>query len=198
MSAARSDRPTSVPTRDAPEPAPPPSPARIVCASASQPFAHRWRSRTRGPHLVPVAAVQRRLVALRAQQDQPTPEPTRCFLAVYEHVAPSVVQVVAGSGGRRTPGGRPVRRMATSSPACTSSTEGRRTVTFSDGTVRHRDRCAPARSRIAVCEPSPRGSVPPATMGNPGGSDRGPRVRHRSSIRLKDVLGRRHLGLNAR
>lgn len=179
MTPSRSDRPYGqFPRGDAPEPAPPPEPPRRV------PLRERVARRLRAPlaflalvalTLYLVSAVQTGgLVALRAQQEQPTPEPTPLLsVAVYEHVAPSVVQVVArGSGGvPNTGAGVIVDDMAhilTSLHIIEGS--GDVTVTFSDGTVSPVEIVArlPDRDIAVVRALAPPDQFQPATMGNPG------------------------------
>ena len=122
-----------------------------------------------------VAAVQTGgLVALRAQQEQPTPEPTPLLsVAVYDHVAPSVVQVVAsGAGGEPNTGaGVIVDEMAdilTSLHIIDGSNDIK--VTFSDGTVSPVEIVArlPDRDIAVLRALAPPAEFQPATMGNPG------------------------------
>src|SRR5688572_19463760 len=101
MTPSRSDRPYGqFPGGEVPEPAPAPVTPRRV------PLRERVVARLRAPLALVallalswflVSAVQTGgLVALRAEQEQPTPEPTpQLAAAVYQHVAPSVVQVTA-------------------------------------------------------------------------------------------------------
>jgi putative serine protease PepD len=115
------------------------------------------------------------LVALRAQEAQPTPEPTPLLsVAVYQHVAPSVVQVTAkGAGGEPSTGaGVIVDEMAdilTSLHIIDGASDIQ--VTFSDGTVSDVEVVARLTDRdIAVLRAlSPPDQFQPATLGNPGG-----------------------------
>ena len=176
---SRSDRPYGqFPRGGAPEPAPTPEPSRRV------PLRERVVQRLRAPlaflALVAltwylVAAVQTGgLVALRAQQEQPTPEPTPLLsVAVYEHVAPSVVQVVArGTGGEPNTGaGVIVDEMAdilTSLHIVDGSNDIK--VTFNDGTVSPVEIVArlPDRDIAVLRALAPPAQFQPATMGNPG------------------------------
>jgi len=122
-----------------------------------------------------VAAVQTGgLVALRAQQDQPTPAPTPLLsVAVYEHVAPSVVQVVARGVGAEpnTGAGVIIDEMAdilTSLHIIDGSNDIK--VTFSDGTVSPVEIVArlPDRDIAVLRALAPPAQFQPATMGNPG------------------------------
>jgi putative serine protease PepD len=176
---SRSDRPYGqFPRGDVAGPAPTPEPSRRI------PLRERIANRLRAPlafiALVAltwylVAAVQTGgLVALRAEQDQPTPEPTPLLsVAVYEHVAPSVVQVVArGSGGAPNTGaGVIVDEMAdilTSLHIIDGSNDI--TVTFSDGTVSPVEIVArlPDRDIAVLRALAPPAQFQPATLGNPG------------------------------
>ena len=145
MTQSRSDRPYGqFPRGDVTEPAPTPEPPQRL------PLRERVARRLRAPlaflSLVAltwflVSAVQTGgLVALRAEQEQPTPEPTPLLsVAVYQHVAPSVVQVVARRPDGEVPNtgaGVIVDEMAdilTSLHIVDGSSNV--TVTFSDGTV---------------------------------------------------------------
>lgn len=179
MTLSRSDRPYGqFPRGDAPEPAPTPEPSRRI------PLRERIANRLRAPlafiALVAltwylVTAVQTGgLVALRAEQEQPTPEPTPLLsVAVYEHVAPSVVQVVArGPGGAPNTGaGVIVDEMAdilTSLHIIEGSNDI--TVTFSDGTVSPVEIVArlPDRDIAVLRALAPPAQFQPATLGNPG------------------------------
>ena len=179
MTLSRSDRPYGrFPRGDAPEPAPTPEPRRRL------PLRERVAKGLRAPFaflaLVVlswylVTAVQTGgLVALRAEQDQPTPEPTPLLsVAVYRHVAPSVVQVVArGAGGDPNTGaGVIVDDMAhilTSLHIIDGSADVN--VTFSDGTVSPVEVVArlPDRDIAVVRALVPPDQFQPATMGNPG------------------------------
>ena len=179
MTLSRSDRPYGqFPRGDEPEPAPPPEPSRRI------PLRERIANRLRAPlaflALVAltwylVAAVQTGgLVALRAEQEQPTPEPTPLLsVAVYEHVAPSVVQVVARGSGTvpNTGAGVIVDDMAhilTSLHIIDGSNDV--TVTFSDGTMSPVEIVArlPDRDIAVVRALAPPDQFQPATMGNPG------------------------------
>jgi putative serine protease PepD len=179
MTLSRSDRPYGqFPRGDVAEPAPTPEPPRRI------PLRERIANRLRAPlafiALVAltwylVTAVQTGgVVALRAEQDQPTPEPTPLLsVAVYEHVAPSVVQVVArGSGGAPNTGaGVIVDEMAdilTSLHIIDGSNDI--TVTFSDGTVSPVEIVArlPDRDIVVLRALAPPAQFQPATLGNPG------------------------------
>ena len=162
-----------------PEPAPTPEPSRRI------PLRERIARRVRAPlaflslvalTLYLVSAVQTGgLVALRAEQEQPTPEPTPLLsVAVYQHVAPSVVQVVAkgASGEPNTGAGVIVDDMAhilTSLHIVDGSGDVK--VTFSDGTVSPVEIVArlPDRDIAVVRALAPPAQFQPATMGNPGG-----------------------------
>ena len=141
---SRSDRPYGqFPRGDTPEPAPTPEPQRRL------PLRERIARRLRAPLALVallalswylVSAVQTGgLVALRAQEDQPTPEPTPLLsVAVYQHVAPSVVEVTArgATGEANTGAGVIVDEMAdilTSLHIIEGATGI--TVRFSDGTI---------------------------------------------------------------
>jgi putative serine protease PepD len=161
-----------------PEPAPTPEPARRI------PLRERVVSRLRAPlaflSLVALtwflaSAVQTGgLVALHAEQAQPTPEPTPLLsAAVYQHVAPSVVQVVArGQGAQPNTGaGVIVDDMAhilTSLHIIDGSADVK--VTFSDGTVSPVEIVArlPDRDIAVVRALEPPAQFQPATLGNPG------------------------------
>lgn len=122
-----------------------------------------------------VSAVQTGgLVALRAQEDQPTPEPTpQLAAAIYEHVAPSVVQVTArsASGEPASGAGVIVDEMAdilTSLHIIDGATDIR--VTFNDGTTSRVEIVArlPDRDIAVLRALAPPAQFQPATMGNPG------------------------------
>ena len=112
MTLSRSDRPYGqFPRGDEPEPAPVAETPRRI------PLRERIVARLRAPVALLsllvlswflVSAVQTGgLVALRAQQEQQTPEPTpQLAAAIYQHVAPSVVQVMANSANNTRPIGR--------------------------------------------------------------------------------------------
>lgn len=180
MTLSRSDRPYGqFPRGDVPEPAPTPQPPRRL------PLRERVARRLRAPlaFLALVAltwflasAVQTGgLVALRAEQEQPTPEPTPLLsVAVYQHVAPSVVQVTAKSpsGEPNTGAGVIVDDMAdilTSLHIIDGGTDI--TVTFSDGTVSPVEIVArlPDRDIVVLRALAPPAQFQPATLGNPGG-----------------------------
>jgi len=179
MTLSRSDRPYGqFPRGNGPEPAPAPEP------SPRLPLRERVARRLRAPlaflSLVAltwflVSAVQTGgLVALRAEQEQPTPEPTPLLsVAVYQHVAPSVVQVVARSQGAQpnTGAGVIVDDMAhilTSLHIVDGSGDVK--VTFSDGTVSPAEIVArlPDRDIAVVRALAPPAQFQPATLGNPG------------------------------
>ncbi len=162
-----------------PEPAPTPEPPRRL------PLRERVARRLRAPlafiSLVAltaflVSAVQTGgLVALRAEREQPTPEPTPLLsVAVYQHVAPSVVQVTAkrASGEPSTGAGVIVDDMAdilTSLHIIDGSSDIK--VTFSDGTVSAVEIVArlPDRDIAVLRALAPPAQFQPATLGNPGG-----------------------------
>jgi putative serine protease PepD len=114
------------------------------------------------------------LVALRAEQEQPTPEPTPLLsVAVYQHVAPSVVQVTATSatGEPSTGAGVIVDDMAdilTSLHIVDGGSDIK--VVFNDGTVSPVEIVArlPDRDIAVLRAVSPPGQFQPATLGNPG------------------------------
>jgi len=161
-----------------PEPAPTPEPPR------RPPLRERIARRLRAPFaflsLVAltwflVSAVQTGgLVALRAEQERPTPEPTPLLsVAVYEHVAPSVVQVVARGSGKdpNTGAGVIVDDMAnilTSLHIIEGSNDVK--VTFNDGTVSPVEIVArlPDRDIAVLRALAPPDQFQPATLGNPG------------------------------
>ncbi len=122
-----------------------------------------------------VSAVQTGgLVALRAEQEQPTPAPTpQLAAAIYQHVAPSVVQVSArGSNGEPSSGaGVIVDDMAdilTSLHIIEGGTDLR--VMFNDGTTSPVEVVArlPDRDIAVLRALSPPAQFQPATLGNPG------------------------------
>jgi S1-C subfamily serine protease len=177
---SRSDRPYGqFPRGDAP-PEPP---------AASEPerrpsLPERIAARVRGPLALVallvltwflVSAVQTGgLSALRAEQEQPTPEPTpQLAAAVYQHVSQSVVQVTArGPSGEPSSGaGVIVDEMAdilTSLHIIDGATGI--TVRFADGTSSPVEIVATLPDRdIAVLRAlAPPDQFQPATMGNPG------------------------------
>jgi S1-C subfamily serine protease len=179
MTPSRSDRPYGqFPRGDVPEPAPAPQAPRRF------PLRERIVARLRGPLALVsllalsaflVSAVQTGgLVALRAQQEQPTPEPTpQLAAAIYEHVAPSVVQVISvGASGEPSSGaGVIVDDMAdilTSLHIIDGGTDIR--VMFSDGTSSPVEVVArlPDRDIAVLRALAPPAQFQPATMGNPG------------------------------
>jgi S1-C subfamily serine protease len=122
-----------------------------------------------------VSAVQTGgLVALRAQQEQPTPAPTpQLAAAIYQRVAPSVVQVSAKSatGEPNSGAGVIVDEMAdilTSLHIIEGGTEIQ--VKFSDGSTSRVEVIArlPDRDIAVLRALSPPAQFRPATMGNPG------------------------------
>lgn len=162
-----------------PEPAPTPEPQRRL------PLRERVARRLRAPlafiSLLAltwflVSAVQTGgLVALRAEQEQPTPEPTPLLsVAVYQHVAPSIVQVTArgASGEANTGAGVIVDDMAdilTSLHIIEGASDIK--VTFNDGTVSAVEVVArlPDRDIAVLRALAPPAQFQPATLGNPGG-----------------------------
>ena len=179
MTLSRSDRPYGqFPRGDPPESAPTPEPQRRV------PLRERIARRLRAPLALVallalswylVSAVQTGgLVALRAQEEQPTPAPTPLLaVAVYQHVAPSVVQVTArgASGEANTGAGVIVDEMAdilTSLHIIDGATGI--TVVFSDGTSSPVEVVArlPDRDIAVLRALAPPAQFQPATLGNPG------------------------------
>jgi putative serine protease PepD len=179
MTLSRSDRPYGrFPRADAPEPAPVPKPPRRLS------LRERVVERVRGPLALVallalswllVSAVQTGgLVALRAEQEQPTPEPTpQLAAAVYQHVAPSVVQVTArsASGEPSSGAGVIVDEMAdilTSLHIIDGAVELK--VMFNDGTTSEIEVVArlPDRDIAVLRALSPPAQFQPATLGNPG------------------------------
>src|SRR5712692_5528915 len=179
MTFSRSDRPYGqFPRGEAPEPASQPPAARRV------PLRERIVARLRGPLALVallalswflVSAVQTGgLVALRAQQEQPTPAPTpQLAAAIYQRVAPSVVQVSAKSatGEPNSGAGVIVDEMAdilTSLHIIEGGTDIQ--VKFSDGSTSRVEVIArlPDRDIAVLRALSPPAQFRPATMGNPG------------------------------
>lgn len=175
---SRSDRPYGqFPRGDAPEPAPAVEPKRRPS------LRERIVSRVRAPLAllallaltwVLVSAVQTGgIAALRAEQEQPTPEPTpQLAAAIYEHVSPSVVQVTARASGEPSSGaGVIVDEMAhilTSLHIIDGATGI--TVRFADGTTSPVEIVAtlPDRDIAVIRALAPPDQFKPATMGNPG------------------------------
>lgn len=179
MTFSRSDRPYGqFPRGGVSEPAPTPEPPRRP--SLRERIARRLRAPLAFLSLVAltwflVSAVQTGgLVALRAEQEQPTPEPTPLLsVAVYEHVAPSVVQVVArGSGNAPNTGAGVIAddmaNILTSLHIIEGSNDIK--VTFSDGTVSPVEVVArlPDRDIAVLRALAPPDQFQPATLGNPG------------------------------
>lgn len=179
MTPSRSDRPYGqFPRGGAPEPAPEPEPQRRI------PLRERIARRLRAPLALLalialswylVAAVQTGgLVALRAEEAQQTPEPTPLLsVAVYQHVAPSVVQVTArgATGEANTGAGVIVDDMAdilTSLHIIDGATGIK--VTFNDGTSSNVEIVArlPDRDIAVLRALTPPDQFQPATLGNPG------------------------------
>ncbi|MGH2491924.1 MAG: trypsin-like peptidase domain-containing protein [Candidatus Limnocylindria bacterium] len=179
MTLSRSDRPYGqFPRDDTPEPAPSPETPRRV------PLRERVVARLRAPLALVsllalswylVSAVQTGgLVALRAEQEQPTPEPTpQLAAAVYQHVAQSVVQVTArsASGEPSSGAGVIVDDMAdilTSLHIIDGATGI--TVKFNDGTTSAVEIVArlPDRDIAVLRALTPPAQFQPATLGNPG------------------------------
>ncbi len=122
-----------------------------------------------------VSAVQTGgLVALRAEEAQKTPEPTPLLsVAIYQHVAPSVVQVTArgASGEASTGAGVIVDDMAdilTSLHIIEGASDIK--VMFSDGTTSAVEIVArlPDRDIAVLRATQPPAQFQPATLGNPG------------------------------
>lgn len=175
---SRSDRPYGqFPRGDAPEPPPAVEPERRPS------LRDRIVSRVRAPLAllallaltwVLVSAVQTGgIAALRAEQEQPTPEPTpQLAAAIYEHVSPSVVQVTARASGEPSSGaGVIVDEMAhilTSLHIIDGATGI--TVRFADGTTSPVEIVAtlPDRDIAVIRALAPPDQFKPATMGNPG------------------------------
>jgi S1-C subfamily serine protease len=179
MTLSRSDRPYGqFPRGDVPEPAPRREPPERV------PLRERVAARVRAPlalvSLIVVTALLMSavqtggLVALRAQREQPTPAPTpQLAAAVYRHVAPSVVQVIArGAAGEPSSGaGVIVDDMAdilTSLHIIDGGSDIR--VMFSDGTISRVEVVArlPDRDIAVLRALAPPSQLRPATLGNPG------------------------------
>jgi putative serine protease PepD len=179
MTMSRSDRPYGqFPRGDLPEAAPPPETPRRI------PLRERVVARVRAPlallsllvlTIFLVSAVQTGgLVALRAQQEQPTPEPTpQLAAAIYDHVAPSVVQVIAksASGEPSSGAGVIVDEMAdilTSLHIIDGGSDIQ--VMFSDGTTSAVEVVArlPDRDIAVLRALAPPAQFQPATLGNPG------------------------------
>ena len=179
MTFSRSDRPYGqFPRGEAPEPAsPPPVPRRV-------PLRERIVARLRAPlALVALLALSWFLasavetggvVALRAQQEQPTPAPTPQLAAlIYQHVAPSVVQVGAKSASGEPSSGAGVivddqADILTSLHIIDGGSDIR--VVFSDGTTSSVEVVArlPDRDIAVLRALAPPAQFQPATMGNPG------------------------------
>jgi len=176
MTLSRSDRPYGqFPRGEAPESAPPPEAPRRV------PLRERIVARLRAPLALLallalswflVSAVQTGgLAALRAQQEQPTPAPTpQLAAAIYEHVAPSVVQVGAKSASGEPSSGAGVivddqAHILTSLHIIDGASD--LVVVFGDGTTSAVEVVARLPDRdIAVLTPP--SQFQPATLGNPG------------------------------
>lgn len=179
MTLSRSDRPYGqFPRGDEPEPAPATETPRRI------PLRERAVARLRAPLALLsllvlswflVSAVQTGgLVAIRAQQEQPTPEPTpQLAAAIYQHVAPSVVQVTAtGANGEPSSGaGVLVDDMADilTSLHIIDGAAGI-TVRFNDGTSSAVEVVArlPDRDIAVLRALAPPAQFQPATLGNPG------------------------------
>ncbi|HEV8229922.1 MAG TPA: trypsin-like peptidase domain-containing protein [Candidatus Limnocylindria bacterium] len=176
---SRSDRPYGqFPRGDASEPAPAPQSPRRV------PLRERVVARLRTPAtLLALLALSWFLVssvesgarlALRAEVEQPTPSPTPQLAAlIYQHVAPSVVQVSArGSTGEPNNGaGVIVDDMAdilTSLHIIDGG--GELQVRFNDGTTSKVEVVArlPDRDIAVLRALTPPADFQPATLGNPG------------------------------
>ncbi len=112
--------------------------------------------------------------ALRAEQERPTPRPTPQLAAlIYQHVAPSVVQVTArlASGEPSSGAGVIVDEMAdilTSLHVVDGAADVQ--VTFNDGTTSQVALLArlPDRDIAVLRALTPPAQLQPATMGNPG------------------------------
>lgn len=187
MTLSRSDRPYGqFPRGDAPEPAPAPETPRRV------PLRERVVARLRAPFALVallmlswllVSAVQTGgLAALRARQEQATPQPTpQLAAAIYQKVAPSVVQVSAkaASGEPSSGAGVIVDDMAdilTSLHIIDGATGI--TVKFNDGTSSPVEIVArlPDRDIAVLRALAPPAQFQPATMGNPGSLSIGDRA----------------------
>jgi S1-C subfamily serine protease len=179
MTLSRSDRPYGqFPRGDVPEAAPAPP------ATRRAPLRERVVARVRAPlallsllvvTVLLVTAVQTGgLIALRAQREQPTPAPTpQLAAAIYQHVAPSVVQVVAksASGEPSSGAGVIVDDMAdilTSLHIIDGAS--RIEVVFNDGTTSAVEVVSrlPDRDIAVLRALAPPAQFQPATMGNPG------------------------------
>lgn len=179
MTLSRSDRPYGhFPRGDVSEPAPAPEPPRRAR------LRERIVARLRAPLALLsllaltaflVSAVQTGgLVALRAQEEKPTPEPTpQLAAAVYQHVAPSVVQVSAkGAGGEPSSGAGVIVDDMADILTSLHIVEGASDieVRFSDGTSSAVEVVArlPDRDIAVLRALAPPAQFQPATMGNPG------------------------------
>ena len=179
MTPSRSDRPYGqFPRGGAPEPAPEPEPQRRI------PLRERIARRLRAPLALLalialswylVAAVQTGgIAALRAEEAQQTPEPTPLLsVAVYQHVAPSVVQITArgATGEANTGAGVIVDDMAdilTSLHIVDGASDVK--VMFNDGTSSNVEIVArlPDRDIAVLRALTPPDQFQPATLGNPG------------------------------
>jgi S1-C subfamily serine protease len=179
MTPSRSDRPYGqFPRGDEPEPAPAPVTPRRV------PLRERVVARLRAPLALVallalswflVSAVQTGgLVALRAEQEQPTPEPTpQLAAAIYQHVAPSVVQVTAKAANGEPSSGAGVivddmANILTSLHIIDGANDIQ--VKFNDGTTSRVEIVArlPDRDIAVLRALAPPPQFQPATLGDPG------------------------------
>jgi len=122
-----------------------------------------------------VSAVQTGgLVALRAEREQPTPEPTpQLAAAIYQHIAPSIVQVIArGANDEPNTGAGVIVDDMADILTSLHIIDGAReiTVKFNDGTTSQVEIVATLPDRdIAVLRAlTPPDQFQPATLGNPG------------------------------
>ena len=179
MTLSRSDRPYGqFPRGDAPEPAPAAETPRRI------PLRERIVARLRAPLALIallalswflVSAVQTGgLVALRAQEERPTPAPTpQLAAAIYQHVAPSVVEVTAsGASGEPSSGAGVIvddtADILTSLHIIDGASQIR--VRFNDGTISAVEVVArlPDRDIAVLRALAPPAQFQPATLGNPG------------------------------
>src|SRR5258705_1050690 len=179
MTLSRSDRPYGqFPRGDEPEPAPATeTPPRI-------PLRKRIAARLRAPFALLallvlswflVSAVQTGgLVPLRAQQEPLSPAPTpQLAAAIYQHVAPSVVQVTAnGASGEPSSGAGVIVDEMADIPTSLHIIDGATgiTVKFNDGTSSAVEVVArlPDRDIAVLRALAPPAQFQPATLGNPG------------------------------
>jgi S1-C subfamily serine protease len=114
------------------------------------------------------------LVALRAERERPTPEPTpQLAAAIYQHIAPSIVQVIArGANDEPNTGAGVIVDDMADILTSLHIIDGAReiTVKFNDGTTSQVEIVATLPDRdIAVLRAlAPPDQFQPATLGNPG------------------------------